>query len=135
MAVFEEVRLTWNGVDYVIPPDRMMRCIAMIEEIITLAELHRDMAARRPRLAKLAQSFGAVLRYAGAAATDDEVYAAMYKSGKDMHEQITGTTHTLLMLMMPPASLKMRGGAVGKLAGTGARLSSRRTKQRSRAGG
>src|SRR4051812_21281849 len=107
MAVFEPVRLTWKGTEYVIPPDQVMRCIAKIEDVITLAELHRAMG--KPPLAKLAMAYGAALRHAGARAEDDEVYAAMFKSGKDMHGQVTGAVYTLLVMMMPPDALKLKG--------------------------
>lgn len=108
MSIFEEIRLSWGGKDYVIPPDQVMRVIAKVEDVITLSELHTSMAGRKPPIGKLAQAFGITLRHAGASVTDEQVYAGMFE-GAAMRERLTAAVTVLLALMIPPQSIKAAG--------------------------
>jgi hypothetical protein len=95
MAIFEEIRLRWDGREFVVTPDRVMACIAKIEDHITLVELKGYAERGTAPLGKLASAFAAVLRHAGARVTDEEVYAGMFRSGA-----------MLLLMMIPPQSLQ-----------------------------
>lgn len=103
MAVFEEVTLTWNESEYRIAPDHVMGAIARIEDVITLKELGRYAQKQDVPLAKIAMAYGALLRYAGAKAKDDEVYAAMFGSS-DTQYAVIQSVETLLMMMIPPSA-------------------------------
>jgi hypothetical protein len=103
--VFEKINLNWKGRDYVIQPDDVLQCIAKIEDVITLADLHRYGTNAQVPLAKLSMAYGAVLRHAGAVVDADEVYAAMFK-GADMQRRTAKAIETLLLMMIPPETLR-----------------------------
>jgi hypothetical protein len=105
MAIFEEIRLRWDGREFVVTPDRVMACIAKIEDHITLVELKGYAERGTAPLGKLASAFAAVLRHAGARVTDEEVYAGMFRSGA-MQTQCKVAIETLLLMMIPPQSLQ-----------------------------
>lgn len=112
MNGFEEVRVTWEGREYRIPPDQVLRCIAKIEDVITLAELQRFTAAEQVPFAKIAMAFGAVLRHAGADVNDYAVYRAMFDEATDAEGKPLDSTgkflvaveavQKLMVLMLPP---------------------------------
>lgn len=116
MSIFKEVKLQWNGRDYVIPPDNVLMAIAKVEDILTLGELSRAMVKNTIPTGKLAQAFGAILRHAGANVTDDEVYAGMFGSG-DRARAASSAVSTLLVLMIPPAELQQKGDVAPKRPG------------------
>jgi len=107
MSVFAEVKLNWEGREYVIPPDRVLGAIASVEEFITLNELAQKMRKNAPPLATLAKAYAALLRYAGAKIDDDAVYAGMFVAGGG---EVVTAVAALLGLMIPP-SLLGAGGA------------------------
>ena len=102
-SVFQEVKLGFKGEEYTIPPDRVMGAIAVVEEHVTFADL---VDTKRPKLARIAQAFGALLRYAGAKVEDDVVYSAMFdgKTGVQIQNAISG----LLEIMVPPEHLQKK---------------------------
>lgn len=105
MAIFEKINLHWKERDYVIQPDDVLQCIAKIEDVITLADLHHYGTNGRVPLAKLSMAYAAVLRHAGAVVDADEVYAAMFK-GADMQRRTSKAIETLLLMMIPPEALR-----------------------------
>lgn len=106
-GIFAEVTLSWKGREHVIPPDRMMGAIAVVEEGITLIELHMAQMTGRIPLAKVSMAYARVLRYAGAVARDDEVYNALF-SKADNPDKVNSlrAMETLLLLMVPPDTYK-----------------------------
>jgi len=131
MAVFEAVTFKWKERIYTIPPDQVMRAIAKIEDVLTLSELHRYGLSGTAPIAKLAMAFGAVLRHAGAAVQDDEVYAALFNAG-EQQEQVMAAIQTLLAMMVPPEHLQQRqkedAAETGKSLRVVAPLSRKRTR-------
>ena len=109
MSLFEKIALSWQGREYSIPPDGVMQCIAKIEDVITLAQLHQAVVSQSMPLGKLSMAYGALLRHAGARVTDEDVYAGMFKGG-DMVKRAIEAIHTLQMLMIPPEHLKATAG-------------------------
>jgi len=107
MSIFEEVGLKWDGVEYVVPADKVMGLVETIEDIITLEELHSSAGVKRM---KLARAFAAALSYAGAKVSADEVYTGMFgsKAGISTGSAITA----ILSLMIPPEHI--RESSVGK---------------------
>lgn len=112
--VFQPVKITWKGVEYTIAPSRMMKCIAIIEDIATLPFLSKCMATGEMPYAKIAMAFAAVLQYAGASVSAEDVYAEMFK-GYDRRAMAGATLLTLLTMMFPPEHLReMEGGKAKK---------------------
>lgn len=155
MALFEKIQLSWHGSPYVIPADKVMGAICVIEDVITFEELRRYAVRGTAPLGKLAKAYGTVLRYAGAQVADDDVYAEMFGRGSAsrgsgggsdpaaVQAVITAATMGLLQLMHPPAWSRLAeqkdtppGNAPGPAAATSAAPSSRKpTRPRSAAAG
>lgn len=118
MGIFQPIPIAWEGVEHVIPADRVMGAIAAIEDVVTLHELQQFAVRKTAPMGKLAMAYGAVLRYAGARVTDEEVYSGMLGSG-DRAPSISIAIAGLLNMMIPPASIG--GGAVTSGNGPGNR--------------
>jgi hypothetical protein len=143
--VFEDVALEWEGVSFTIPANRMLRAIATVEDIITLPELAQSSQRGTPPMSKIAQAYGAVLRYAGCRVADDAVYGSMFgneEAAANVMLAITG----LMQIMLPPSAKKQMSldnilagqepnqGNVAPAAQAKAKVSSKAsTKQRSAA--
>lgn len=130
MNVFDDVTLNWKDVPHVIPANRVLGAIARIEEVLTLDELIAYQARGTAPLAKIAQAFGAALRYAGGRATDDEVYASLF-SGADANEKMVLSIATLLHMMVPKDFGKNHAGSlpVGKFHPDATKSSGKRSRR------
>lgn len=130
MTIFNEIKLSWEGREYVIPPDNMMRIIAKVEDVVTLSDLSRCAINKTLPLAKLSQAYALILQHAGVVGVDEEkVYAGMFSS--NMQENAQRAVTTLLMLMIPPSHMQRlaeEGSAQGKVEATGDLSSKKRTK-------
>lgn len=114
MPLFEEVRLDWGGKAYAIPPDQVMKAIAKVEDVITLVELSRQVATGEYKLVRVAQAYGALLRHAGAPASDEEVYLALFpKKDGDQALRAVSALNTLLVMMVPPSLRKAPAAEAG----------------------
>jgi hypothetical protein len=122
MAIFEEVSLTWEDVEYKIEPTKVMGAIAKVEEIITLKELLEYFQKNDAPMVKLSMAFGSVLRYAGAKVTDEEVYAGMFTEGRQ--DSIMTSIYNLLFMMIPPSVMSKPGKV--QAAPTGGKNSSKK---------
>jgi hypothetical protein len=101
--MFAPVELMWADQTYVILPDRILGAVAVVEEHLTMAELAQEAQSGRMRLARLSRAFGALLRYAGARITDDEVYTGLFEGDPiAVRERIIMGVNTLMALMVPP---------------------------------
>lgn len=105
MALFEDVKLTWNGREYTLPSQRVMRTISQIENHITLVELTEANERGSLPIAKLTAAFGILLRNAGAKVTDEDIYGAMFSSNENMAIMVQQSIEQLLTLMIPPKVL------------------------------
>lgn len=100
--MFEPLILTWKGNEYRVEPDRILMCIASVEDILTLAELSNYTSSRMTiPMAKLSMAFGRILRFAGANVTDQEVYKEVMKG--DSAAAVNLMVTTLLQMMVPDA--------------------------------
>lgn len=108
--MFVDVEFRWQGETYKIPANRIMRAIAIVEEVITLHELFTYAQKGSAPLAKLAMAFASVLRFAGAKCTDDEVYAAMFVQ-TDAGTAMSAAIESLLLMMVPKDVDKSKGEA------------------------
>lgn len=115
-----------------------MGAIARIEDVLTLKEIH-DAASMRGtvKLARVASAYGAVLRYAGAKVTDEEIYSGMFGGEGAGQQRITESLTTLLAMMIPPSRTPVtQSGNGSRRESSAARpSSSKRTKSRSGKGG
>lgn len=122
MSVFEEVGLSWKGEEVVVPADKVMGLIEVVEDIITIEEL----SAKGVKRVKVARAFAAALRYAGVRKLNDaEVYDSLF--GADAMANTTGAIHALLTLMIPPEHLQAKRvePPPGKPKATGKRAATR----------
>ncbi len=97
--MFDSVTLKFNGETYRIEPDKVMRAIAIVEDIVTLDELVKFHERGTAPMAKLAMAYAALIRYAGGACTDNEAYEAMFKEGNQ--SSVSASIGTLLAMMIP----------------------------------
>lgn len=97
--MFDSVTLMFNGQTYRIEPDRVMRAIAIVEDVVTLDELVKYHERGTAPMAKLAMAYAALLRYCGGSQTDAEVYEAMFKSGNQ--SAVANSIGVLLSMMIP----------------------------------
>jgi hypothetical protein len=103
MSIFQEYAITWGGKEYVIAPDRIMGLIEVVEEIITIEELHQ-VASTGPKRVKLSKAFHAILKYAGHNVTVEEIYNTFFLGGSE----IAGIVNGILLLMIPPEHLQSK---------------------------
>jgi hypothetical protein len=102
MGSFEDIRLQWAGKDYTIRANRVLGAIARIEDVLTLSELQRFSMRGTAPMAKLSMAYGAVLRYAGATVTDEEVYAGMFGETGTGADAVVESISALVAMMVPP---------------------------------
>lgn len=100
MSVFEDVKLNWDGQEYTIPANRVMRLIQAVEDVVTLPELQDCIL--RMRVARVSEAYAVMLRFAGASVTAEEVYAGIFESGENMTETLTEAGALLYRLICPP---------------------------------
>lgn len=105
MAIFEDVKLEWEGKPLGIPSHRVLQAIAKVEDVLTLGELGRCMVSGTLPLARIAMAYGALLREAGAKVTDDEVYSGMFAKS-ELQQQAMKAVFALQQLMIPPEHLR-----------------------------
>jgi hypothetical protein len=111
-ADFEPVMLKWDGAEYKIRPNDMMRALAKVESVITFAELFRFLNERQTvPVFTLAMAYGALLRHAGARVRDIDVARQL---GADQ-DVIAGAVDTLVTLLAPPDAFQAsaEGGVAG----------------------
>lgn len=109
MSIFQDLTLTWKGVDYVVKATDLLRLIAAVEDVLTLNELFKYSQKGAAPLAKLSEAYGLMLRYAGAKVTDEDIYKAL-TAGEN--QAAATATQAILMMMLPPAEIA--GGDSGK---------------------
>ena len=116
MKGFEDVKISWRGEEYVVPADGQLMLICKIEDALAgpsgdgaIVALTREGG---PSHARLAAAFGAALRHAGAAVTDDEIYLSImqdFADGKaDVAVKIQGAVVALLSIIAPPIAAALR---------------------------
>lgn len=105
-SIFEDVKIRWEDKEYVIPSNRVMGAIALIEEHVTLRELGEGLHTKSVPLVKLSRAYGSVLRYAGAKdITDEFIYGALFKKGIADGAAVNSIMG-LLAMMIPPQSVQ-----------------------------
>ena len=98
MSIFDDVVFGFKGKEYKVKSNKIMRLIAMIEDIVTMQEL----TSGKVKFSKLAEAYAACLNYAGADTDVEEVYESLFGTGGA--EVVQGSITSLIMLMLPPSS-------------------------------
>lgn len=110
MHGFEDVTFGWGGMSYTVPANRQMGLVARVEDALS-GDSGRQaisvlMQREGPPYSRLAAAFGAALRYAGAAVTDEEIYLSIMedftKSRSDVAVKVQTVIVALLMVIAPP---------------------------------
>ena len=109
MAIFQDVTLGFNGSEYTVPHNKVMKLIAIVEDIVSLQDLT---TGKGPKLNKLAEAYSVALNYAGAKTEVEEVYASLFGDGNG--ETVSGSITALIMLMLPPDSYNAPAETSGK---------------------
>lgn len=108
MSLFQEVGLQWQGKEFVVPPEKVMGLVEVIEDVITIEEL----AGKGVKRAKVAKAFTAAIRYAAqcqgghAKISEEEVFESMF--GHGAMDATTRVVYALLSLMIPPEHLQQQ---------------------------
>jgi hypothetical protein len=123
--MFQPIDLIWNDKAFTIAPTSVLGAIAVIEEHFTFQDLADATKTKKFPLSKLSRVYGAVLRYAGATVTDDEVYIGMFSG--NMTSNVSIAVNTLLAMMIPPSAF---AEAAEPKAGGAARGNARSSKRR-----
>jgi hypothetical protein len=133
MSSFDDINLEWEGKPFIIKSNRVLGAIARIEDVITLSELQRFGMRGGSPLAKIAMAYGAVLRYAGAQVTDEEVYRGLFSQGKKTSaETVMLSIHSLVSMMIPPMPEEKGTPPAGKAEVPAAEVKKTSSKKRSK---
>lgn len=103
MSIFEEFGITWNGEELVVPSDKVMGLVEVVEDIVTIEELHNKTGIKR---AKMARAFASIINYAGGRATQEQVYNKFFEDGAQVQIQVI--IERILFLMIPPEHLQSK---------------------------
>ncbi len=119
MKGFEPATLKWGGESFVVPADQQLMLIAQIEDALAGASgqqaINVLVRPGGPSYSRLAQAFGAALRYAGADVTDDEIYLSIMTDfadgGADVAVKVQNAVIALLQIIAPPLAMHIGGDA------------------------
>lgn len=122
-----EIKINWQGKDYVIPASKAFQIGERIEEIATMGEILGWL--KEPRFFRMARCLGEMLRFAGAHVSDQEIHSKLVGSmGKDAEgENFATAVFALVDVLMGDAPRE--GG--GKDAPAGKPAASSRKRSRS----
>mgnify|MGYP001583113600 CR=1 FL=1 len=128
MSRFEDIKLEWGGKKYTIHSNNVMRAIAIIENTVTIHELHAFAARGSAPMAKLAIAYADVIKFAGGDVTSTDVYASMFSGN---NADVPNAVQGLLHMMLPPATSEAAKAGPSKKSQADAVSSKKRTKQQS----
>lgn len=135
--MFQDIKVSWKGEERELRSTRILKTIAMVEEIIAINELAGFSDPKNIRMAKLAAAHGTLLRAAGYSVTDDEAYAAMLDRSGEGSSTARQAIIDLLTLMIPKRAVteeEANKALAGNVQGApNAKSSKKSTKHLSRA--
>ncbi len=113
MSIFKEIGLTWKGKEYTVSPDKVMGLIEVIEDVITLDELHSGHGIKRSKISK---AYAMAIRYAAQNSsprqdcnlTQQDVYESLFSIEDGAN--IGSIINSLLFMMVPPKHLQDNSG-------------------------
>jgi hypothetical protein len=110
MSEFDDITLSYDGVDYHIKGNNVFNLIARLEEVITIGDITPPDTLKPtdkwyPKLTKIAAAYCEMLNYAGAATNRDKVYKSLFGDNKlvSAKEAIEG----LYSVMVPPEEMQV----------------------------
>lgn len=112
MSAFDAIEIGWAGKKYTIPADRVLQCIAKVEDVITLHELLVMGEQGRVKLVPISRAYATVLRFAGCEITDDEAYAGVFRQGATQEAALNCIGGLLTMLL--PSNVKSDAAAIAE---------------------
>jgi hypothetical protein len=112
--MFEKVEISWGDETYIIPPNEVLKAIAVIEEHLTLSDLAISVQTGSIRLTQLARTWGALLRHCGSRKTDDEIYLSLFNGDDETVRERMITSMQMLMTLMVPPQGEVAAVAAGK---------------------
>jgi len=98
-AIYEEVRINWDGEEYKITPT--YRMIQQIEQNISIAGVSARIASGNPPISHMAEIIAILLRNAGAKVSPDKVYEVMLT---EMTDKEIGDMTSIIMSAFVPRS-------------------------------
>lgn len=115
MDGFKDQRISWKGVDYTIKAQGIMPLVAEVEDVLRgnsgKSAVHVLLGQQGPSVARLSMAYGAILRYAGADVSDDEVYLSIQKDlaegSPEYLENATRSAALILSIISPPMSARL----------------------------
>lgn len=111
MSLFKEVGLSWGGEEYIVPPEKVMGLIEVVEDVITLEELGGSSGGLKR--SAIAKAYANALRYAGCKnVTQQDIYGHLFNPETAMDIQPLVTS--LLMMMIPPEHLQDKKSVDGE---------------------
>ena len=110
MHGFDDVTLGWKGDEFTVPANRMLMLVCKIEDALAgdsgQQALTVLMRPQGPPHARLAQAYGAALRFAGADVSDDDVYLSLQSElsagSADGVAAIQSAVVNLIAIVSPP---------------------------------
>lgn len=116
MSIFQEITVTWEGEEYEVAPDNVMRLIEKIEDHVRIADL---ISEKGPKMTSLAAAYGTLLRYVGVRVSDEEVYQRFFQS--DAGQSASMMIANILAMMVPPSTHTPAKAAQGSKKKTSAK--------------
>lgn len=110
-----EIKISWEGVEYIIPDNKAFQIGERIEEIATLGEILGWV--RQPKFFRMARCLGEMLRFAGCKVSDADVHAKLVSSIDQKEEEggFASAVFSLVDLLMGDAP--KNGGSSGDAGG------------------
>jgi len=110
MQGFDDVVLGWKGEEFTVPANRMLMLVCKVEDALSGDDGEQAltvlMRRQGPPHARLAQAYGAALRFAGADVTDDDVYLSLQselsKGGAAGVSAMQSAVLNLIAIVSPP---------------------------------
>lgn len=116
--MFAPVEIKWKGDSFTVPADDTLGLIDLIEDHVTLDELHRMQYTGNVKRMQIAKAYAAAVNYAvrASGAKDigvevKDVYDLMYHEGQALTSTIS-TVYGLIAILLPPEELQSKVGDV-----------------------
>lgn len=115
MKGFEDVTLSYDGKSYVVPADRVLLLVAEVEDALrgrgSQSAVEVLLRSGGPSQARLAQAYGAALRFAGADVRDDEIYIGiqerMAQRDPEALTAVQSAILSLISIVSPPIAMAL----------------------------
>ena len=120
MSLFEPIQIEWDGAEYEIPPDKVLRVLQALEgagfSLAMLSQMRGEL-----HIGRLAGAYGIILRFAGCRGiTDDDVYEGLMtglaEEGQEMAARMSAAFGTLEAMFVPPSMVAKKKPAPKKKA-------------------